>query len=939
MTHNNPNGVIVSFNDHWRFHLGFPEGGDSTRHFYKANCTLGPGARVYNDSAWREVRLPHDWGTELELDFTVDPMHGAAPIGEGVHPSPIAFYRKTWFVPEEWNDYSVSLHFDGVFRDCEILVNGQYVMRNLSGYTGFSVSLDDLLFCGEENCISIRVDATQSEGWFYEGAGIYRNVWLRLLPRIHLDVDSAFVHLNNDVDTVVAEFDAVNDTASDAVVPCSFSLAEMTAEAQIAIPAYSAEKVVLEIPFSDYHPWSIDDPYLYSAVLRVDSHSHEIRTGLRRFRFDANEGFFLNGKPVKLLGSCTHQDLAIVGVALNDDEQEYKVSILKKNGFNSLRTSHNPPAPALLDACDKLGLVVMAESRLFGSTPEGFHQMKQLVLAGRNHPSVILWSIGNEEMIQNTEVSRRQAERVCRMVHQMDPTRPTTYGACNGETLTGINSAVDVRGVNYINITQDLSMVDRYHAARPEQPIVGSEESSAIASRSVWHSDLRRGLTENFDNCGPFYMLGAEALWKAYMSRPFLSGAFIWTGFDYRGEASKQGYITNYGVIDLCGFPKSTAHYYRAEGKKDPYIFMYPDWNRKQADGTPVKPGTDVEVIVYTNAASLELLVNGVSVGKQTRSEHSSLSFTVPYHPGTVTAIGYQADGCEVLRKEMHTYGVPVRITAEVCRIGNTSFICPVVVDENGIICEDAGNRLSFRTDTARLVGAGNGDPSDPDGELPVLNVPALPLKGVRVYESFGDYQYTDQLLEDIVGQNDPQRPFMHATKFAPESDAKFAAHDGRRRKLPEPDSDTDRFIELYCTFWLDSSDVKLYQYLHLGYAAGFPEIELNGTQLKLSSKERIISVASEADSASVLSNFDGNADEVKLFVGSVLTPGENVLRIVVRPNEHGVYAAGRKLWLTGEPTCTLKKRLWNGHALCIAEGTGTVSITSDGLESLTVRL
>lgn len=924
------------WNDGWRFR---PGGTEADRQFWKAGYTRGPAARFAQDSAWQRVTLPHDWGQELDYDFTVGIHHGAAPIGEGRVPRPVGWYRKAFDAPAQWAGACVSLHFDGVFRDCEVFVNGQYVTRHVSGYTGFTVELDDLLFYGEPNTIALRVDASRTEGWFYEGAGIYRNVHLRVLPKVHIVPDTVFLRLDRERDVLLCGFDIRNESDAACGIPFSACINGLSGPVpgSAAVPAGETVRIETEVPAAGYHAWDIGDPFLYDVTLTAGEDVRTVRTGLRRFRFDPDEGFFLNGRHVKLLGSCTHQDFAVCGAALTDDIQAYKASVLKEYGFNAIRTSHNTPADALMDACDRLGLVVMAEVRLFGSTPAGLGQLSAMITDLRNHPCVILWSVGNEEIIQGTASGGRQAKRACALAHRLDPTRPTTYGGNNGDEYDGVNAEVDVRGINYLYIQRDPARIDRYHKAHPHQPIVGSEESSCLASRESWYDEPALSHTQNFDNCGPGYMMGAEALWSAYMKRPYLAGPFIWTGIDYRGEASKQGYITNFGVIDWCGFPKSTAHYYRAAGRPEPYIYLYPDWDRRTAEGAPLPAGTETEVIVYTNADAVRLYINGTEAGFIRRAPYAAARFTVPFAPGSVTAVGLDACGNEITRCTSYTPGAPVRLCADTVRIGGTSFLRVTALDSDGHFCPRADMLLHFTPASGAVIrGAGNGDPADTDGELTKQRRFEKPLHSFRVFEAAGRQEYTEQTLMAVIGTDRPDRHHRHGARYEAENDSMAGVLDGPPRRLPVSDGLTEDCIRVDCRFWLDACELPQVKRLRVGFAHGYASLLLNGENALPDAAAfpvRRDVVAGTADAMSA------NGDALEFGVSGMVRPGENRLCLTLKQDTFFRCAVGCGMTLLGDPVPVTEKRLWNGRALCIAEGCGTVTVSADGAAPVTVTL
>lgn len=908
------NEYIHLFDRDWKFHLGVPASGVPWRHFWKAGYTIGPAARQYNDTAWQTVDLPHDWGMDLDYDYTVDIHHGALPIATGKKKNAHGFYRKSFEVPAEWSESNISLVFDGVYRDCELWVNGQYVTRNVAGYVGFNVDISDLLFYGETNNIALHVDASQQEGWFYEGAGIYRHVWLRVMPSVHIIPESVFIHSEIiDGDAIVSCDFAVANTGGQAIHDtAAFQIGDVRSTTAFDASEYSETSLHLSLRLEQFISWDLDHPHLYTCLVSLPGQIYRTRTGIRDSRFDAEEGFFLNGRHRKILGSCTHQDFAVTGVALSDDVQRYKMNILKKYGFNANRTAHNPPAPEMLDACDEAGLLVMCEARLFGSTPEALSQLQRMVVAGRNHPSVILWSLGNEEIIQATDSAMRQASRAKRLIRDLDPTRPVTYAANNGDELQGINEVVDVRGVNYLNITRDIRAIDAYHASRPHQPLVGSEESSCLGTRGVYVRDKKNGYVENLDNCGPGYFLGAEALWQEYMKRKYLAGAFVWTGIDYRGEASKQAYITNFGVIDLAGFPKATAHYFKAMNTQEPYLYLYPHWNRKEPEGT------DVPLRVYTNVDRVSLSLNGKPQGDMIRESYASLTFNLPYYPGIVEAVGYRK-GEACITTQLRTALKPAVLSATCERVGETAFVVVEVKDKYGTPCPEASNRLTFKARGARILGASNGNPSDEDKEKASAVYAYMPLKAFRIWEWRDDAFYSDQNLTEIIGQTDKEWHRNQAQSFLPvENDT---VQSGVQRFVPAPKKtgEDEPAMTVACSFWLEQSDTDATS-LHIGYLDGHAVIDLNGT---------------------VVFQGSGDEDGLNIAVSGLLNHGVNELSIELYASINQTYAIGKGIKLVRPTDSSFSRRLFHNRCLCMVQAPngGVLHISADGLPPLLIDL
>lgn len=741
-----------NFDVGWRFHLESDTDVKSEFGFRKNQEATGFAARGYDCSAWRTVRLPHDWGVELGYDLNADPSHGHRPISpfrrketdESGRPTeeksyPIGWYRKEFFVDAQEDGQRFVLIFDGVFRDCMVWINGAYLDRHLSGYTGFSLDITDHIAFGEKNNIAVRVDASQFEGWWYEGAGIYRHVWLCKCQPIHIPFGETAVRPEIDgrvtINTQVqneAEFPAVGEVRCRIYGPDGCCCAETVTG--FAAEPFSGVQISLVMQVESPQLWDIDAPFLYRAELTVlyngaEQDQEQNSFGFREIRFDAEQGCFLNGRHIEMNGMCVHQDFAGVGVALPDRLHAYKIEKLKEMGVNAYRTSHHPPAPELLDACDRLGVLVMDEHRECSSSPEGLRQMEALVRRDRNHPCVVLWSIGNEEhQIQSNSFGTRAAKTMVRLIRRLDPTRAVTFGGNNGIDYEGINSVVDVRGLNYIHM-DGTTFVKDYHSAHPQQPMLGSEEASAVMARGKYCTDMEKGFVCAYDENTMPWGSTAEGWWKFYHKTPYLCGAFAWTGFDYRGEPSpfsRQDSCSNFGIIDLCGFPKDVFYYYQSWWTSRPVLHLFPHWNHKV--------GENVRVVAYTNCDKVELVLNGGKVGETAVLEDGHAEFTVAFQPGTLTAIGYK-NGQELLRDCRVTAGVPAGLSlsadrAAVSPDGDVSLVEVQLFDAEKNPVYHTEKEIFFRVHGGRIIGVGNGDPTSTEAEQFLDTVESTPLYG-----------------------------------------------------------------------------------------------------------------------------------------------------------------------------------------------------------------
>ena len=722
----------ISFNQGWEFALENTLDVFSGFGFDKYSDAFGAPAHYYDNSCWEKVDLPHDWAVSLPTDLRANTFAGARANthshrfmterrSEAESVCHVGWYRRQFTPEDAWTGKRVFIEFEGVFRDAAVWVNGVYLDRHLSGYTSFMLELTDHLIFGEVNSIAVRADSDQYEGWWYEGAGIYRNVFLHIAEPVCLKPRQTIIRTALD-GTISAQCVLVNDTSE-----------PFSGEAVFEIPGEDSVRVPAEIaPFGEAsvhtalhiaHPkhWHVDHPHLYTLTIRIGEEVHTETFGVRTAVFDAQRGFLLNGEPLKIRGACVHQDFGGVGVALTDNLQYYKIRRLKEMGVNAYRCSHNAPAPALLRACDELGMLVMDETRLFGTSPEAVRQLTDVIERDRNHPSVFLWSLGNEEFsVQDKPHSFRLMEKMTRLAKTLDPTRPVTYSGNNGPDFTGANGAAEVRGVNYIRNdgNQGGLWLDQYHADHPAQPVVGTEEGSYVLSRGGAANDLGSG---QLDASGLVTMPWGSTPkgWVKYFEeRDYLAGSFLWTGFDYRGEPNPfvtANAASSFGTIDLCGMEKPPFYYYQAWWTDQPVLRLAPHWNHQ--------PGDLVAICAFTNCEEITLYLNGRKLESRKIDRFDAPVFHVPFEAGVLSAEGTRQG--ETLRCELRTAGHPsqIRITTalEARTAADTAIFHLDAVDETGLFCPTAENRVQVDVEGGVIMGVGNGDPAclDPEQLLP----------------------------------------------------------------------------------------------------------------------------------------------------------------------------------------------------------------------------
>jgi beta-galactosidase len=722
----------------WRFHLGHAcdpaqdFGFDGDGMFSKTGDLVESLQEKFDDSKWRPVDLPHDWA--VELDFQNDPglvNHGFKPLDRNFPATSVGWYRRVFEIPAGDLGKRLGIEFDGVFRDCTVILNGQFIGRNMSGYAPFSYDVTDFLDYGAKNILIVRVDATQGEGWFYEGAGIYRHVWMTKTDPLHVVHGGTYVRSEVQAETAMVTIGTEVENQSPDMktlkVVTRFLDKDGTVVATAETQSMRADPwttLTLVAQTGIQHPllWSVEEPNLYRALTTVQDANSSRTTdeyvttfGIRSIKFDPAEGFFLNGKPVKIKGTCNHQDHAGVGSALPDRIQYYRIEKLKEMGVNGYRTSHNPPTPELLDACDQLGMLVMDETRRMSSDPEALGDLERMIRRDRNHPSVIIWSLANEEPLQGSDRGARIVSSMKRLARRLDPSRPVTTAMDDGWG-EGVSGVVDVQGFNY----EHGAEIDAFHQRFPKQPTIGTETGSTVSTRGIYVNDKEQGYVSAYDVNHPEWAETAEVWWKIYAERRFLSGGFFWTGFDYRGEPTPYEWPcinSHFGAIDTCGFPKDNFYYYQAWWSDKPVLHLFPHWN------WPGKEGQEIDVWCHSNLDKVELFLNGKSLGAKEVARNSHVEWKVPYKPGMIEARGYKG-GRQALVDKRETTGGPAKILLrpdrhEIKADGeDVSLVEVEVLDSQGRLVPVAGNDIVFRVSgNGKIVGVGNGDPSshEPD--------------------------------------------------------------------------------------------------------------------------------------------------------------------------------------------------------------------------------
>lgn len=734
---------------------------------YAAAPAAGSIGATFDDSDWRTVDLPHDWAIELGFDRGREDRehveHGFVPVGPDYPQNSVGWYRRTFTIPADDEGKRISIEFNGVFRDSVVWVNGHRMGRHASGYVPFGYDITDQLNYGGENVVAVRVDASQYEGWWYEGAGIYRHVWLVKTAPIHIAPDGVNIraqtdgHIEIETDVIGAGAPLATQAngrniryVSHAVIDADGKvIARTTGKPEPASsPLFHTDRQ--EIHLNSPRLWSCDDPYLYTLRSTIYEETTpidrvETRFGFRSIRWDAQQGFFLNEKPLKIKGTCNHRDFAGVGAALPDRIHRVRIENLKAMGSNAFRCAHYPHAKELLDACDELGMLVMCENRVASSAPEHLADFETLIRRDRNHPSVILWSIGNEEhTIQWSKAGERIGKTLVDLAHRLDPTRAVTAAMHDKGLGEGFANVVDVHGWNYMKVGD----IDAHHARRPDQPIVSSEESSVVCTRGEYADDKDRGYVSAYDTRVPGWGMTAEKWWTFVSERPWHAGGFVWTGFDYRGEPIPYKWpctTSHFGLMDLCGFPKDLYYYYQSWWQDYDTLHLFPHWNWQGREGQPI------DVRVFSNLESVELFVNGSSVGRQDVPKNSHVRWQVLYEPGSIKAVGYRW-GQQKVTQIRETTGKPVALELESDLNSlkadgeDVALVTVYAVDEQGRTVPLANDLVTFEIEgPGKILGVGNGDPSshEPDKAAQRRLFNGLALAIVQSTRTCGDILLT----------------------------------------------------------------------------------------------------------------------------------------------------------------------------------------------------
>jgi len=689
---------IFSFNKTWKFKKESEVFSCLTEDYFdiyrsntKTGITSGPKSSSFFDEDWRTVNLPHDWVIEEE------PNESYA-ISQGYRPQGVVWYRKHFTLFDKYKEKKIYLKFDGIATAAEIYFNSIKVAALEGGYTPITIDVTDYVYFDKNNTVAVRADCTRKEGWWYEGGGIYRNTYLIIKEISHFQENGVFVSTQN------------NGDGSWNVYFCGETIngegCEVTAE-------FNGEEYS-ESPFRVKNPllWDAEKPNLYEIRVKLSKRGvlcdeEKIKFGFREVHFDKDEGLFINGKREKIKGVCLHHDHAGVGVAVDKSILRYRMKKLKEMGCNGVRTSHNPQSPEFYELCDELGFYVMDEVRHFSSTSNCLWELEQFVKRDRNHPSVIMWSLFNEEPLQCSVIGEKIIKTMKETLYKHDKTRPITGGMNGPLEVSGVVNHVDIMGFNYLQYGYD-----EFHSIYPDIPIIGSETGSYLSTRDERITDkykshiccYGRKLRENLHH----WSNTPGETWRYIMERPFVAGGFYWTGIDYYGESGPfhwPGITSNFGAMDICGFPKDCYFWYKALWNSEYMIEIPCSWSGEE--------GKILDVVCYSNCDTIELFINGKSLGEKHNNVYAPEIYKLSYEKGILKAIG-RVGGKIVCEKEIRSYGNKrvLEIVANERQINTAeSVIFDIYLkDEFGQIVKSEDREVCVNIDNGVIIGSGNGD-------------------------------------------------------------------------------------------------------------------------------------------------------------------------------------------------------------------------------------
>lgn len=732
----------IIFDKNWKFNVGNFDVIDSVGQTKCGIFKSGVSGIDFDDSKWETVNLPHDYRLNFPKEKSMKNADNLAdiPAMEKIdsHLTTIgaiigrpAWYRKHFVLDvNEYENKEIYIKFDGAFRDYTVYLNNCYVGNHQSGYTECVFNITDFVKFDGENVLAVKINPTESEGWWYEGAGIYRHVWLLSAPTTHFDVHGVFVKSDVDLGKNSARL-SVDSTIICTEQECDNLQITHTIIDENDNSVYECTDEISNIKFGENEHtvsfeidapllWNTKTPHMYKIISKLSNGDvFEDNFGIRKIEFHKDKGFLLNGEQCKLKGMCLHQDHAGAGVAHFDGLHQFRIDILKEMGCNAVRTSHNNPAPEFLDCCDRNGILVMDENRVQSTDVVHLEELKSMLKRDRNHPSVVIYSIGNEEnLVQHTPIAAKTTKRINNYVKQLDGTRPITSALIYWDFVNLKNiddpkfcdlqiKELDVIGMNYCN-----HIWDDMHATYPDKPFISTEVRSLMQTRGVYFDNKARCQVGAFD---PYKKDGVN-FWKSTFENDYVSGMFVWTGFDYHGEPTPYAWpavISQFGVCDLCGYKKDAFYYYQSAWTDEPMVHIAPHWNWVGKEDEFKCVGC------FTNCDEIELVLNEKIIERKSAEKYGLTYFEFDYEPGILIANAYK-DGKLMASDTVQTTNSPTELKLELLSESDDvngehfSIFKAYAVDECGREVPDAQHNLQINlSDALKLVGVGNGDPRD----------------------------------------------------------------------------------------------------------------------------------------------------------------------------------------------------------------------------------
>lgn len=677
---------------------------------------------------WEKINLPHDW--KRNVSYINDPEE----LMSGSKPDNVGYYRRTFDLSDEQKQNQTILHFEGVMRMADVWLNGIYLGHNNSGYNHFSFDISELAHYGNEgtNVLLVRADTTTSaEGWWYEGAGIYRDVWLEERNLVSLDSDKAYLYtkeLTKNTAKLGIELEVDNNSNQVQVIAPKVYLNDLTIAEfpDIEIKPYQSHKFATDVEISNPKLWTPETPNCYHAKFEIKSDQITKNFGIHTFKY-TTAGFFLNGKNYQLHGICEHQDFGGVGTALNQDIVDYKVKVMKKMGVNAWRSTHHFASEELLNACDRFGIILIDENRLLESSPWRVDDLEQTVLRDRMHPSIAFWSISNEELIGNTTFGTRIAKKLTRTIRKNDYEH-LIIGAelLNPEGIVDSDyiKNLDILGVNYPEAGVMGAGAKLIHQNNPELPMMSTENASYFSTRGIYKDNEELRQCNNFGSYFSMVLPGLrkpgdpglggtahpEEVLSYLKENPYMGGVFLWTGFDYYGEPSPFNWpaiSSQFGIADLCGFPKDYYYYYQAHWTKEPMVHVMPSWNKSEIT---FDQNGKVLVKAFSNVKEIELFINGQSFGKK-ETQDCQASWTVDFEPGELKVVAYQNDKVVAETKRLTNKTTTKVVANEIFSGKEIDLFELKAIDENGNFVEGVNDQIRLEVDGGKLVNSANGNP------------------------------------------------------------------------------------------------------------------------------------------------------------------------------------------------------------------------------------